>query len=466
MAYRRRQGITRAPAFKEEIYHNPSDYENDSASSHLTSSSSLAARAIRASAAHRDSSAYGYAYGGAAASETAAGEESLFHRDCDISRSTSTTTKGPILLESTSMRNLDESRYGFWGILARKAKAILEEETDSQVSERPSRMRPEMNDTSTGGQFYQELSPKGRKRMDNARIRKGFDAITSSIHHIGDTIGKHLEEGRTIVENKTADIIQETRKLQSRRKVGSQMQNHGFNLQSSWQQPGIQPTQTPFQTNQETQLRASRDVAMATAAKAKLLLRELKTTKADLAFAKERCAQLEEENKRLRESREKGDNPADDDLIRLQLETLLAEKARLANENSVHARENRFLREIVEYHQLTMQDIVYLDEGSEEVAEVYPFSIDDTRMLSSSPASPTSPIPIPNTSPPSCPPQIEEHAFEISPSGHPSDGKQSTKVAAALKEPAGEKGKETSSSSSESSNPVGEHAKRPLPLSS
>lgn len=55
---------------------------------------------------------------------------------------------------------------------------------------------------------------------------------------------------------------------------------------------------------------------MATAAKAKVLQRELKTVKADLAFAKERCAQLEVENKRLRESREKGDNPADDDLVR------------------------------------------------------------------------------------------------------------------------------------------------------
>lgn len=56
---------------------------------------------------------------------------------------------------------------------------------------------------------------------------------------------------------------------------------------------------------------------MATAAKAKLLLRELKTIKADLAFAKERCAQLEEENKILRENREKGDHRADDDLVHL-----------------------------------------------------------------------------------------------------------------------------------------------------
>lgn len=58
-------------------------------------------------------------------------------------------------------------------------------------------------------------------------------------------------------------------------------------------------------------------VAMATAAKAKLLLRELKSVKADLAFAKQRCSQLEEENKLLRESREKGQNPADDELVSL-----------------------------------------------------------------------------------------------------------------------------------------------------
>ncbi|GAB4824267.1 hypothetical protein Ancab_007154 [Ancistrocladus abbreviatus] len=40
-------------------------------------------------------------------------------------------------------------------------------------------------------------------------------------------------------------------------------------------------------TDLEIQLKASRDVARATAAKTKLLLRELKTVKADLAFAKE-----------------------------------------------------------------------------------------------------------------------------------------------------------------------------------
>ena len=49
------------------------------------------------------------------------------------------------------------------------------------------------------------------------------------------------------------------------------------------------------------------------AAKAKLLLRELKSVKADLAFAKQRCAQLEEENKMLRETKQKGSKTGEDD---------------------------------------------------------------------------------------------------------------------------------------------------------
>lgn len=77
--------------------------------------------------------------------------------------------------------------------------------------------------------------------------------------------------------------------------------------------------------------------------------------------------------------------------IRLQLETLLAEKARLAHENSIYARENRFLREIVEYHQLTMQDVIYVDEGIEEVTEVYPTQVlPRTGSSAATPATPKS----------------------------------------------------------------------------
>lgn len=56
-------------------------------------------------------------------------------------------------------------------------------------------------------------------------------------------------------------------------------------------------------------------VANAMAAKAKLLMRELKTLKSDLSFANERCTQFEEENKILRRTRDKRVHHEDDDLV-------------------------------------------------------------------------------------------------------------------------------------------------------
>lgn len=43
--------------------------------------------------------------------------------------------------------------------------------------------------------------------------------------------------------------------------------------------------------------------------------------------------------------------------VRLQLEALLAEKSRLANENANLIRENQCLHQLVEYHQVTSQDL-------------------------------------------------------------------------------------------------------------
>ncbi|KAF0928163.1 hypothetical protein E2562_038070 [Oryza meyeriana var. granulata] len=336
---------------------------------------SLAAQAMRASAAHRDASSLSSAYSSssAAAASAAAAARRSHHEP-----SVSTPTPDSSGYEYTSMKNLNEAKYGFWGALARKAKSFLDEDGspgqyDSPARQQPSRdarsarQQPSSDAPSVGVQYtHSQQPPSETWKSETPPSQKRSEAIASSLNYIGGTIKSALEEGRTIVENKTADIIHETRKLNIRRKgAGSTTQG-----EAAQRFPQRNLPQNPL--DYETQLKASRDVANAMAAKAKLLLRELKTVKADLAFAKERCAQLEDENKILRESHDKGDNPEDDDLIRLQLETLLAEKARLAHENSVYARENRFLREIVEYHQLTMQDVIYVDEGIEEVTEVYP----------------------------------------------------------------------------------------------
>ncbi|OIW00936.1 hypothetical protein TanjilG_10014 [Lupinus angustifolius] len=335
MAYRRRQGMLRTSTFKEEIHNNNNNNNNldengtinnndllnshnhstlsssfsftPTSSSSSSSSSSLAAQAIKASASRHDPSL-----------------SFSFSTPSDHQRSKSFDTYGEVLGKG-------DPKNGFWGVLAQKAKEILEDEISS----------PPQNDIV----------------LDKLKSYS-FKTFTPNVLPL---------DGRTSVENKNEMEVKEDQ---------------------GWQQQ----QQAKSQTIHETQLKASRDVAMATAAKAKLLLRELKTVKADLAFAKARSAQLEEENKLLRdrEGREKGQNRADDDLIRLQLETLLGEKARLANENETYSRENRFLREIVEYHQLTMQDVVYLDEGTEEVTELYP--IHDARIMSMSTTRSSSPL--------------------------------------------------------------------------
>ncbi|KAK1271567.1 hypothetical protein QJS04_geneDACA022651 [Acorus gramineus] len=387
------EGSSRFPTTYEDFRSPRSPPPDDFSSS---SPSSLAAQAIRASSAHRDSS-LSSAYGESAISSPAAAAAA--QRDSNRQRfEPSRQMQDSSPYEYTSIKNLNEPK-GFWGVLARKAKTILDEDNSSQHVETSGRTRPQMLDTSDG-QYYQSYrSSDSHRKLESPKLQKGLDAITSSLNYIGGTIGKSLEEGLTRVEHRTADIISDARKLHIRRKGSgtSDMQNSSTDPM---------PIISQMQTDYETQLKASRDVANAMAAKAKLLLRELKTVKADLAFAKERCAQLEEENKILRESREKGDNPEDDDLIRLQLETLLAEKARLAHENSVFARENRFLREIVEYHQLTMQDVVYLDEGHEEVTEVSPIHLPPkppTPSPKENPTSVKSPSPPP---PPATEPQM------------------------------------------------------------
>ncbi|GAB2281230.1 hypothetical protein Dimus_015836 [Dionaea muscipula] len=98
-------------------------------------------------------------------------------------------------------------------------------------------------------------------------------------------------------------------------------------------------------------------MAISMATKAEEMARELKSIKRDFFFLKERCNLLEEENRRLRDGFDNGIEPEEDDLVRLQLEALLAEKSRLAYENTDLTRENQCLRQLVEYHQFASQDL-------------------------------------------------------------------------------------------------------------
>ena len=54
--------------------------------------------------------------------------------------------------EYTSMKTLDEPKHGFWGVLARKAKVILEDDNAAQQFDDHGRNQHQMFDSSTRGQ--------------------------------------------------------------------------------------------------------------------------------------------------------------------------------------------------------------------------------------------------------------------------------------------------------------------------
>lgn len=69
------------------------------------------------------------------------------------------------------------------------------------------------------------------------------------------------QEGLAVVENRTADIIQETKKLQIRIKDSSSVPQNNASMSDARQQPLLRPHMQPqTQTDLETQLKASRDV--------------------------------------------------------------------------------------------------------------------------------------------------------------------------------------------------------------
>ncbi|KAH8937369.1 hypothetical protein BDL97_16G024900 [Sphagnum fallax] len=219
-------------------------------------------------------------------------------------------------------------KFWSWNSFAKKAKAVL---LDDGIS---SEIPAEDEIKSAASQEPRSLQ-KG-EQVEIAKCEKEPPAV----------LQKGLEGGLNIVESRGTGILSgEMATTALKKSLSPGKRSPSANLQKEKIQPGF---------NNALQLKASRDVAMAMASRAKMLLRELKTVKGDLTFVGNRCSQLEEENKRLRESMVKGVRPDEDDLVRLQLETLLKEKSRLQQENAQYARENQFLHEVVEYHQVAL----------------------------------------------------------------------------------------------------------------
>uniref|UniRef100_A0A0D9XWB2 Uncharacterized protein n=1 Tax=Leersia perrieri TaxID=77586 RepID=A0A0D9XWB2_9ORYZ len=214
----------------------------------------------------------------------------------------------------TSIKSMNEPKLGLWETLARKAKGILDDDGAAHKSDEYKRENaPRKFDSSSGAQESRSRwSFENHRRTGDTGSLKRSEALAASVNQLGGRIKDAFEEGLIIVDNKTSNIIEETKKIQIRRKEANSNSHMATPAFNTFRPPNLSNDKAETAV-QETQLKASRDVANAMAAKAKLVLRELKTVKADLAFAKQRCAQLEEENKFLREAKQKGSKTEEDD---------------------------------------------------------------------------------------------------------------------------------------------------------
>ncbi|PWA41076.1 hypothetical protein CTI12_AA556690 [Artemisia annua] len=224
-------------------------------------------------------------------------------------------------------------------------------------------------DTLLENQKGQVLDCDGRDRVkrlkeDSMLLLRGFDSVSSSLSQLSNNLDHALQGAKDLARPPTlSDVLhsslQEAKTNQDTSNDEEQKEEDDQGLDSN--KRGMKRKLDPEETSDETRdsskefgkLNRAKNIAISMAKKAGFLAREMKSMKSDLCFMQERCDILEEENRRLRDGFVKGVPPEEDDLVRLQLEALLTEKSRLANDNANLTREIQCLRQLVEYHQLT-----------------------------------------------------------------------------------------------------------------
>ncbi|KAF8737562.1 hypothetical protein HU200_014109 [Digitaria exilis] len=225
-------------------------------------------------------------------------------------------------------------------------------------------------------------SERGKRlREDSLMLVRGLDSVAATLSELSDTLTA-AQKGVSALATcssqareceRSADVDEEEEEPKAKRLCSDSLEAAGLNgdspvagKEAAANPDGMGGVQASAEVAQSTNLKRARNLAVSMATRAAALAKELKNIKSELHFMQERCSLLEEENKRLREGYDSGIAPEEDDLVRLQLEALLAEKSRLAQENANLTRENQSLTQLVEYHQLTSQD---LDESYEDVMQ-------------------------------------------------------------------------------------------------
>ncbi|CAN1233270.1 hypothetical protein LINPERPRIM_LOCUS3844 [Linum perenne] len=192
-----------------------------------------------------------------------------------------------------------------------------------------------------------------RRKEDALLLLRGFDSISQTLSSLSGNIGHALQVGKI---NSSDDESRQGRNDEEEGKTGLKRKFEAYESDDTSIGEGNND-ETQNDKNSTNKLKKAKNLAVSMAKKAASMARELKSMKSDMCFVQERCALLEEENSRLRDGFSSGIRPEEDDLMRMQMEALLAEKSRLAMENANLKRENQCLHQLVEYHQLTSQDL-------------------------------------------------------------------------------------------------------------
>ncbi|EXB39372.1 hypothetical protein L484_025067 [Morus notabilis] len=263
----------------------------------------------------------------------------------------------------------------FWSTLRSRIDALLEDRN----SEIPTgNFSPSLDCT------LLNVGDSGRaKRLkeDALLLIRGFDSVAHTLSQLSNNLDTALQGANDLAKPPTLTEIfhsslkkseSESKEEDSGRQQNQEQPNKGLKRKYSdhcSEDQGDDSKNEKEQDPTDGKLKKAKNLAVSLATKAASLARELKSIKSDLRFMQERCSVLEEENRGLRDGFSKGTRPEEDDLVRLQLEALLAEKSRLANENANLIRENQCLKQLVEYHQLTSQEEDFSAASYEQVIQ-------------------------------------------------------------------------------------------------
>ncbi|XP_047329153.1 uncharacterized protein LOC124932547 [Impatiens glandulifera] len=250
-----------------------------------------------------------------------------------------------ILMGSSPIISPPSSDRHLWSALRDRIDVILENRNPDERSFPP----PTIDEQSECSMQMKE---------DSVLLMRGFDSMSTTLSHLSKNLDNALQGARDLSKPPTlTDIYQsaiEKAKIEKEVETQKGETDEGRGKKRKSEETCENGNGS---TDDEAKLKKAKNLAISMGKKAASLAREIKSIRSDFNFMQERCTLLEEENKRLRDGFEKGIRAEEDDLMRLQMEALLAEKSRLASENANLKRENECLHQLAEYHQLTSEDL-------------------------------------------------------------------------------------------------------------